>query len=186
MSLHQARRLFSVIEYDRMISAGVFSADDRLELIDGEIVEMSPIGTRHAACVCKLTQCFSSRLGDRALLSVQNPVEIGGWSKPQPDIVLLAPKTDYYVSESPTPKDLLLLVEVADTSRDFDTRVKLPLYANGDVTEVWLIDLTAEEIAVCTQPIEGSYHSRRSFRRGDAITPTRFPDVSFPVDDLLP
>jgi hypothetical protein len=126
-AIQQARRLFTVDEYDRMVRARVFGPDDRLELIDGEIVEMSPIGPRHAACVANLTRILVTQLGDRAVVWAQNPVAIPLRSKPQPDLALLRPRS--YVDAHPGPEDVLLLIEVADTSLAWDRGVKLALYA---------------------------------------------------------
>ena len=113
MSVQTARRLFNTEEYHRMAAAGILCEDDRVELLQGEIVEMSPIGSRHVACVNRLTQRFSTLLGKRAIVSVQNPVLLGEFSEPEPDLALLRWRDDFYGEALPRAEDVLLLVEVA-------------------------------------------------------------------------
>ncbi len=128
MSVSTCRRLFTVAEYDRMIQAGIFAEDDRLELIDGEILTMSPIGSRHAACVRCLQRLFTRQLGDQVIVDVQNPLLLDDRSEPQPDVVLLKDRADLYATEHPRPEDVFLVIEVADTSVAYDERSKcLPM-----------------------------------------------------------
>ncbi len=127
------RRPFTVAEYHRMAEAGVLGEDDRVELLEGEIVQMTPIGSRHAACVARLTHLFVDRLQGRAQVNVQNPVHLSERSEPQPDLALLRPRPDFYARAHPGPADVLLLVEVAETSSDVDWTVKIPLYAGAGV-----------------------------------------------------
>jgi Uma2 family endonuclease len=141
MGVQLARRLFTVAEYHKMAEAGILSEDDRVELLEGEIVAMSPIGSRHAGLVNRLNRLFSQRAGDQVVVSVQNPVRLGGYSEPQPDLALLRPRADFYTSSHPGPEDVLLAVEVAETSAAVDREVKVPLYARFGVPEVWLVDL---------------------------------------------
>ncbi|MDJ0517341.1 MAG: Uma2 family endonuclease [Trichodesmium sp. MO_231.B1] len=126
MSLELLKRQFNVKEYNKMPHAGILKENERLELIRGEIFKMSPIGRHHSACVNRLTQLFSQRLGDRVLVSVQNPVELDDYSELQPDIALLAPKADFYESGHPKPADIFLIVEVADTTIDILPKLPLP------------------------------------------------------------
>jgi Uma2 family endonuclease len=137
MTVQIQRRLFSVHEYHQMLQAGVLGEDDRLELIEGEIVQLSPINSRHAACVNRLNALFTSRLTGRAVVSVQNPIRLDTHSEPQPDLALLKPRPDFYAASHPNPEDVLLVVEVADTSADYDRGVKLALYARVGIAEVW-------------------------------------------------
>lgn len=143
---------FTVGEYHRMGESGIFAPDARVELIEGEIVERTPIGPRHAACVNRLTDRLAGILRPRAILAVQNPVILGSVSEPQPDIAVLRATDDYYASGHPRPDDILLLIEVADTSRVYDRETKLPIYARHGVPETWLIDLAAETVEVCRDP----------------------------------
>src|SRR2546426_2118990 len=141
MSITLEKRRFTVDEYHRMAEAGIFSEDESVELLEGEIVEMTPISSRHAACVNKLTRLFTRELGERVVVSVQNPVALTETSEPQPDLALLRPRADFYAAGHPGPEDVLLMVEVADTSATSDRAVKVPLYARAGIEEVWLIDL---------------------------------------------
>lgn len=141
--LAPVRHLFSLEEFHRMGHSGIFGEDDRVELIEGEIVEMSPIGSAHAATVNRLNRLLTTQAGERAIVTVQNPLSIPGEdaavdSEPQPDLMLLEPRNDFYAEGHPTPEDVLLLIEVADTTPDFDRTVKLPVYAGGGVAEVWV------------------------------------------------
>ena len=169
-----------------MGAVGIFAEDDRVELLEGEIVEMAPIGSRHAACVNRLARLFARHLQDRAIVSVQNPVRLAPGSELQPDLALLRVRDDDYASTHPGAGDVLLSVEVADTSAAWDRERKLPLYAAAGVPESWLIDLGAETVEVCRGPEAGAYASVRSGRPGDAVAPAAFPDVVLEVVDLLP
>src|SRR5207247_3212709 len=146
MGMPLAHRRFTVDEYYRMAETGILAEDDRVELLDGEIVEMSPIGPRHAATVTRLDHLFNRLVGDRAIVRAQNPVRLDGYSEPEPDIALVTPRADFYRAEHPTPRDILLIVEVADTSLRYDRHTKLPGYARAGVPEAWLVDLTADRV----------------------------------------
>ncbi len=139
MSAQPQRYYFSVDDYYRMADAGVFPIDARVELIDGEVVEMFSIGNRHIGAVIRLTTLLSRKVGASALVSVQNPVRLNDFSEPQPDIALLKPRKDFYSNAHPTPAAALLIIEVADTSVNFDRRVKLPLYARAGIPETWVM-----------------------------------------------
>jgi Uma2 family endonuclease len=185
MALDVARRLFTVDEYDHLIETGFFGPEERLELVDGEIITMSPIGAPHAACVARLMDLFMTRLGERALVWVQNPVILGVRQEFVPDIVLLRRRDDYYASRRPRPADSLLVIEVVDTTLHFDRSVKVPRYAAAGIVEVWLADLQRDLILIYDTPRPDGYASSRTARRGDHLTPVSFPDVSLAVDHLL-
>jgi Uma2 family endonuclease len=144
MVLQVSRRLFSVQEYHRMLDSEILTERDRVELIRGEIIRMSPIGRRHAACVNRLNDLLQKKLGIRALVSIQNPVELDDNSEPQPDVVLLRRKNDYYESGHPQAEDILLLIEVADTTVESDREIKIPTYAGYGIVEVWLANSVVE------------------------------------------
>ena len=186
MSVQYSRRPFTVAEYDQMVEAGILREDDRVELIEGEIVTMSPIGRRHAACVRRLTRVLNRLLGERTQISVQNPIAIPDWSEPNPDVALLVPRADDYARAHPGPRHIQILIEVADTSLTYDTQVKMPLYARAGIREVWVIDLKADRIVVHTRPHAGQYNRVRAFGVGDRFTSQRFAGVEFVVKDLLP
>jgi Uma2 family endonuclease len=180
-----ARRPFTVAEYDRLIAAGILQEDERVELIDGEIVEMAPISIRHAARVNVLSALFLRRVGDRAIVSVQNPIRLGERSEPQPDVTLLRRRADHYASALPTAADILLLIEVADSSLEYDRTVKLPLYAQAGIPEVWIVNLTENHIEVYTQPENGAYTHAQRAARGETLTATTLPDLRVAVDAVL-
>ena len=185
MAVQLLKRLFTVAEYHRMAEAGILGEDDRVELIEGEIVKMAPIGIRHAACVRRLNRVFSGRVGERAIVDVQNPVRLGGHSEPQPDVVLLRPRADLYGVSHPGPEDVLLIVEVAETSAEDDRAVKVPLYARSGIPEVWLVDLAEGQIEVFRHPSPQGYQEVRTVRRGEALAPLTLPEIGLAVDAVL-
>ncbi len=185
MSVQLARRLFTVEEYHQMTRAGILTEDDRVELIEGEVVEMAPSGSRHAACINRLTQLFSEQLTRRAILSIQNPVQLGEHSEPQPDVTLLRPRQDFYASAHPTPQDILLLIEVADSSLEYDREIKVPLYARAEIPEVWLVDLLEEQIILYRQPSPQGYQIIQQIGRTAYLAPEAFPDLEILAHDLL-
>lgn len=169
MSIQIERRYFKVDEYHRMGEAGVFSEDDRVELVEGEIVEMTPIGRRHAACVGRLTEIFGGY--SQAIVWVQNPVQLDVYTEVQPDVALLKRREDFYSRSHPTSEDVLLAVEVGDTSAAYDREVKLPIYARSGVPEVWLVDLNEDVIEAYVRPEGGRYSESRRAARGETLTP---------------
>jgi Uma2 family endonuclease len=179
------KRLFTVKEYDQIAESGVFANSERVELIRGEIIKMSPIGRRHAACVIRLSDVLTRKLGDRILLSVQNPLALDNTSKPEPDVVLLKRKSDCYESGLPEPSDVLLLIEVADSTIDSDRELKIPLYAEDGITEVWLVDINSACIEVYRQPTANGYQEIQKFYRGQNLSILACPDVSITVDEIL-
>lgn len=179
------RRRFTVDEYYCMAEAGILREDERVELLEGDIFVMSPIGSRHAACVKGLLRWFVLRVGDRAIVGVQDPIRLSAHSEPEPDIVLLRPRHDLYASGHPGPADVLLLIEVADTTLAYDRGVKLPTYARSGIPEVWIVDLQGERVEVYRDPVGGRYRQAQVHARGAALTPGAFPDLTLPVDDIL-
>jgi Uma2 family endonuclease len=185
MTAQPARRRFNVDEYYAMARAGILGTDDRVELIEGEIIEMSPIGRRHAACVDRLTQYFVRKVGERANVRVQGPVRISEVAEPQPGVALLRRRSDFYALGHPTPSDVFLIVEVAETTERFDRLVKMPLYATGGIPEYWLVDLGEEAVTVYRDPQAADYGSIRVLRRGERIAPLALPDIDMEIDDIL-
>ncbi len=184
MGVQVQRRLFTVEEYHRMAEAGILSEDDRVELIEGELVAMSPIGSRHAATVARLTTLLFPVRG-RGILWVQNPIRLGAYSEPQPDVALLRYRPDFYASAHPGPEDILLIVEVAETSADYDRSVKIPLYARHGIPEAWLVDLLEERIEIYRHPTPQGYRSLHIAHRGETVRPTALPDLELSVDEIL-
>ena len=171
--------MIDVDEYHRMADLGLIAPDSRVELLDGEVVDMAPIGTRHNACVMWLTRAFSRSIGDRALLGVQGSMRLGRFSEPQPDIALFRPRDDLYASRYAEPEDVLLLIEVADSSARKDRTRKVPLYLKSGVPEVWLIDLKGGTIEVFIGD------TVRTLRAGDQVPPQAFPDIVLEVAEFL-
>ncbi|HMA37980.1 MAG TPA: Uma2 family endonuclease [Chloroflexia bacterium] len=184
-----SRRLFTVAEYYRMAEVGILRDNDRTELIRGEITKMTPIGIRHAACVDELTAQLTGQLQQPARVRIQGPLHLSDYSEPQPDVLVLRPRADRYTTAHPTPADVLLLIEVSDTTYDFDRSVKLPLYAQAGIPEVWLIhlaqDRTQDTIEVYTQPVDGLYQEMRIARDKEQITAQAVPGLRLAVDSVL-
>ncbi len=185
MAVQMLKRLFTVEEYYQMAAAGILTENDRVELIEGEIVEMAAIGSRHGACVNRLNSLFSQLLGIRAIVGVQNPVRLNNNSEPQPDIALLQPRPDFYADGHPQPQDIFLIIEVADTTIEYDREVKLPLYASSRISEIWIINLNHEVIEVYRNPNNNRYESVQIFQRGSQITIPAFAELSLAVNDIL-
>jgi len=185
MSVQTQRRLFTVKEYHLMNEAGVFGEDDRVELIEGEIIQMAAIGTRHATCVRRLIRQFRQLPEESAILDVQNPIQLTERTEPQPDVLLLEPRADYYATAHPIPSEVLLLVEVSDSTIDFDRNVKVANYARSGIQEVWLWDLEANCLEVYRDPTENGYTSIQRFERGEIVLPLAFPDFQVSVNLIL-
>jgi len=176
------KKLFTVSEYHSMAETGILSEESRFELIEGEIYRMAPIGSRHAGCVNRLNHLLK---GAAAIVAPQNPAYMNEHSEPQPDIALLRWRDDFYASSHPSPEDILLLIEVADTSIGFDRRKKIPLYASSGVPEFWLVDLLKNTIEVHREPSTSGFREIRKLRKGDRISPLAFPDLELNVSDIL-
>ncbi len=180
------RRRFTVDEYHRMAEAGILHEDDRVELLEGEIVEMSPIGRRHQACVDRLTQWLVPALRGRAIVRVQGSVKLSDVSAPQPDVLLLRPRQDFYATVDPGPDDVFLVIEVADTSLRYDQGIKVPLYARHGIPEVWVIDLAEERVFIYRDPHPGAgYRAVEVLGRGARLAPQAFPELELAIDELL-
>lgn len=177
---------FTVEDFHRMETAGILKEDDRVELIDGELIEMTPIGPAHSACVNRLTRILVQRAGDRALVSVQNAVVMRPRSEFYPDVAVLRPRADDYAAELPGPQDVLLLIEVADTALRFDREIKLPRYAEVGIPEVWIVNLSDASIEVYRDPAPTGYRSTTAFRRGDQLKPGLLPALNIAVSEILP
>src|SRR3712207_1324173 len=177
------RRRFTVHDYHRMGEAGILHEDDRVELIEGEIVEMAAIGTRHFACVNGLTRLLVRGVSDGAIVSVQNPVRLDERTEPQPDLTVLRVRD--YRESLPGPEDVLLLIEVSDTTLHYDRGVKLPLYARAGIPEVWIVDLAGEVIERHTDPSGDGYRSSKQARRGETVEPAALTELALLVDAIL-
>jgi Uma2 family endonuclease len=188
-SAHMAeikRRLFTVQDCYRMADAGILLPDERVELIRGEILQMSPIGTRHGAAVDRATRVLVRLAGDGAIVRVQGTVELDQFCAPQPDVAILRPKDDFYVGKHPAGADIFLIIEVADSSLEYDTTTKLALYAILGVQEYWVVDLVNDRLLVYSEPHEDLYKITREFHRGDMLAPQLLPDCRIDVSTLIP
>jgi Uma2 family endonuclease len=186
MAVPIQKRFVTVDEYRQAAEDGVFPPEARLELIRGEIVEMSPIGNGHSSSVRRFIRNFSSRLSAYAIVDAQNPILLRDQeSEPQPDLALLRLRDDFYSSGTPTPEDILIVVEVAESSLSFDRKIKMRLYAEAGILESWLVDLISEMIFVYRRPSPEGYQDVRAYRRGETIYPEAFPETGFAVDEIL-
>jgi Uma2 family endonuclease len=185
MALPVPHHRFTVAEYHQMAETGILKREDRVELINGEVIEMSAVSPRHAAGVRRATRLFERRVGDSAIVSVQNPIQLNDYSEPQPDVALLKPRDDSYVESHPTPDDVLLAVEIAESSVARDRMIKMPAYASAMISELWIVDLQAGFIEVYSQPANGSYQSIRKVHRGEKISPQGLPKVVLKAEELL-
>lgn len=165
-----------------MAEAGILSEEDRFELIEGEICRMAPIGSRHAGCVNRLNHLLQ---GTGGILAPQNPAYMNQHSEPQPDVALLRWRDDFYASAHPGPEDILLLIEVSDSSSGLDRRKKVPLYARSGISDFWLVDLVKGTLEVHRQPSSIGYRDIRQLRKGDQISPLAFPDFKLNVSEIL-
>lgn len=179
------RYRFTVDEFARMGEAGIFTEDDRVELIDGEILEMTPIGALHAAVVSRLTELLVTRLAGKAYVSVQNPIRLGDHTEPQPDLVVARRRDSLYTDRHPEARDIHLVIEVADPSLRYDKQEKVPRYGRAGVPETWLVDLDAREVTVYTDPGPGAYANRQVRHRGDDVVAAGMPEIRVSVDDVF-
>ena len=179
------RYRFTVAEFALMGEAGIFTEDDRVELIDGEILEMTPIGALHAGVVSRLNELITTRLAGRAHVSVQNPIRVDRHTEPQPDLVVAQRRSNFYTDRHPVPDDILLVVEVADSSLRYDRLEKVPRYGAAGVPETWLVDVAARAVTVYTEPGPDGYGSARERRGSDVLAATAVPDLAVAVDDIL-
>ena len=179
-------RRFTVAEYYAMAEAGILTEDDRVELIDGVIVEMAPVGSRHVGVVNGFNRAFTEAVGRRAVVQVQSPIRLDDGTEPQPDLALLHERADLYASGHAGPRDVLLLIEVADSSVGYDRNEKLPRYARAGIPEVWLAILPEDVVEVNTEPTGDGYRATRRLRAGEVLRPACFDDVEMPVDARMP
>ncbi len=170
---------FTTQQYHLMNEAGVFENGDRFELINGEITEMSPIGRKHAACIIRLVRVFVQKLGDRAMVSAQNSIRLDDHSEPQPDIAILKWRDDAYEEGLPTPDDILLIIEVSDSTIAYDRDIKSFLYAANGIPEMWLFDVNKKVIEGYSQPSASGYKRMQRYEQDDTLSMLVLPDVIF-------
>lgn len=178
------RHRWTVAEYHRMAEVGLLHEDSRVELIDGEIIEMAPIGSEHAGHNNYLMSCLAHRLYGKAIVAGQNPVILGGYEEPQPDIAILRWRDDYYRTAHPHAEDVLLLIEISDSTLRYDRDVKIPLYAKSGIPEAWLLDIQSRQLEIHREPINGVYQ-QRDCRRVGQIAPILCPDAIIDLAELF-
>jgi Uma2 family endonuclease len=178
-------RRFTVSEYHRMAEAGILGEDDRVELVGGELVEMTPIGSRHLACMVALNHLLVEASERRWFVSVQNPVRLSERDEPQPDLSLLRGMPDPAAPAPPGPEDVLVTIEVSDTTLSYDRNVKLPMYARARIPEAWIVDLTGRKVEVRSDPASDGYRASKTFGPGEVIVSSTAGGISLPVDEVL-
>jgi Uma2 family endonuclease len=184
LSVERVSTRISVERYQKMVAAGVLTRDDRVELIEGDILDRAPIGSRHAALSVRLTKLFVRGVGDAAEVSVGGPIDLGEFSEPQPDLSLLRPRADY-TTRIPQPADALLVVEISDTTLVFDRTTKLALYAGAGIEEYWIVDVVGERIAMYRGPMANGYGERLEVSGTDVASPRALPDLRIEVRALF-
>lgn len=183
MSVQVSKRLITVEEYHKMGEIGILK-EKGLELINGEIIEMSPKGSKHSKIVKKLNKLLAQILGDEVIISIQDPIIAGNFSEPEPDVAILKYRDDFYGEEHPHGEDVLLVIEIGDTSIAYDRKVKLPIYAESGVPECWLIDLNKKEIYTYWQPLGNAYKFSELVREGEMVQAQYF-ELSIPIQEIL-
>lgn len=186
MAIDAAHRRFTVDDYHKMADAGILDEDERVELIKGEIIEMSPVGSRHAAGINRANRVLLRRLPmTSAIVSTQNPIRLDEHSEPQPDLAVLRYRDDFYSGALPKPEDVLLVLEISDSSLRYDRTTKLALYAAAGIPEAWLADLHGDALERHTEPINGRYVAVRRAGRGEVLASTVIDGLELRVDDVL-
>jgi len=171
--------------YQKMVATGVLTKYDRIELIEGEMLNMAPIGPKHATVADRLARLFMLAVHDAAIVSCGRPVNLGDFSDPQPDVMLLKPRLDDYGNAHPNAADVLLLIEVSDSTLTFDQSTKLSLYARYGVSEYWVVDVEGKRIVVYREPAAKGYARKLDFSAPNAISPQAFPDVEVAVREIF-
>ncbi len=180
------RRRFTVAEYYAMAEAGIFSPEERVELLDGDVIVMAAVLDWHAFVVDWLNENLMLPLQGRAQVRIQNPTRLNDYSEPEPDVMLLRRRDDFYRSGHPAPADVLLLIEVSDSSLPFDCNQKLPRYAAAGIPEVWIVNRPDRRIESYADPAGDEYATVRHYDPGESIAPRAFPDIVLQVDQIIP
>ena len=185
MTLQISRRQFSVADYARMRETAILAEDDRVELLDGEVREMSPIGPIHAAIVKRLNTLLGRLLDKKVILSIQDPIQLNDYSEPQPDLAILQHRDDFYAASHPVADDVLLVIEVADSSVEYDREEKMPRYAAAQIPEAWLVDVSSKVVEQYWQPRNGKYLLKRLIEPGDMFVAQSITNLELAVDAIF-
>lgn len=176
---------FNVEEYHRLIENNILHEDDRVELIEGRIIDMTPIGSKHAACVSRLNEILSEKLQKRAIINIQNPICLTAYTEPEPDIAIIKRRPDFYAEQLPQPEDVLLIIEVSDSSLDYDCETKIPLYAKSNIPEVWLVNLIENNVAIYSGPSSEGYNVITKHHHNQILSPKSFHDITLTVSEIF-
>ena len=176
---------FNVEEYHRLIENNILHEDDRVELIEGRIIDMTPIGSKHAACVSRLNEILSEKLQKRAIINIQNPICLTAYTEPKPDIAITKRRPDFYAEQLPQPEDVLLIIEVSDSSLDYDCETKIPLYAKSNIPEVWLVNLIENNVAIYSGPSSEGYNVITKHHHNQILSPKSFHDITLTVSEIF-
>lgn len=176
---------FTIEQYHKMGESNIFHPEERLELIKGEIIKMSPVGLKHITAINRLTNLLVYELHQKALISVQNSIQLDDYSEPQPDVVLAKPRADFYGNQPIKPEDIYLLIEVSDSTIKYDRKVKIPLYAENKIEEVWLVNLNNNTLEVYREPENNSYQNFQKLNSKKAISPLAFPELMINLTEIF-
>jgi len=176
---------FNIDQYEMMRVAAILGKQDRVELIEGEIRSLFPVTLHHMAVVNRLTMAMTTAVGHSAIVSVQHPIVLNRYNQPQPDLAVLKYRDDFYNQAFPRPEDILLLIEVADTSAHFDRTRKKSIYATNGIKEYWLVDIARGQVEQYNGPIAGDYHTVSVLKRGQQIRPAAMPEIQFEIIEIL-
>jgi Uma2 family endonuclease len=185
MAVQVTRWQFTADDYERMVETGILGKDDRVELIDGEVFAMSPIGPPHAGIVNRLNAFLNRALAGTAIVSVQNPIRLNDYAEPQPDLAILRLKDDFYAHAHPTPADILLLIEVADSSLEYDSTEKMPRYAQEAIPEVWLIDVEKRVVTQYAHPTVTGYRHQITLASGQMLVAQTIVGLEVAIDAIF-
>ncbi|MCB0581769.1 MAG: Uma2 family endonuclease [Phaeodactylibacter sp.] len=175
VTVQAPKRLFSVEEYHRLAEAGILQENDRVELIHGEIIKMSPIGPKHAGNLDRFVRIFTFLFGESAIVRSQNPVQLNDFSEPEPDISILKPRRDFYTTAHPKAEEVILIIELADSSLEYDKEVKMPEYASNNIPEYWIIDLKTDRVIVYAEPSGQEYLNIKTFQVNEQVESRTLP-----------
>ena len=184
MAVTLAKRLISAVEYHKMAEVGILKPNDRIELLNGEIIKMSPIGSLHAGYVNIIDELLSDALGKKVHVNIQSPVRLGAFSEPEPDLLILKRRKDHYLTRLPLPQDVYLLIEVADTTLEKDREIKVPLYAKANISEYWILNVVDQQLEIFTNPINGKYQNKSIIKGKDIAVFEAF-DVKIKASDVF-
>jgi Uma2 family endonuclease len=180
------RRKFTVAEYSLMGETGILHPDERVELLEGEIQKMSPKGPKHSSSTMRADNCFRKHLGDRVMVRVQEPIVISKHSEPEPDVVLAIPNDKDYADHHPTPQEVLLVLEISDTTLAKDRIIKARLYAQAGVIQSCILNVNSRELEDYRDPDQSGYRTKHTYKADESFTLVAFPDIRIAVSDLLP